>query len=281
MHLRLYILFIFALFCNFSSYFRGIAQQKEHLTAIIGAVDKEVVLLQNNMTNKEIKKVHGLTFITGQLKGRNVVLAKTGVGKVNAAMAVTVLITNFKPTEIIFTGIAGALNPNLKLGDIVIAYQTVQYDFGSLMPEGLQNWGMKNPINDKTNPIFYLADTVLFNAAQNSAAKISLTKIKIGRKYWLPSITKGTVATGDMFVASSAKSKELREKYGADAVEMEGGAVAQVCYQYNVPCLVIRSLSDAADENAKKNYDTFISIAATNSANLVMGLLEDLGKRGK
>ena len=257
------------------------AQQKQHLTAIIGAVDKEVFLLQNNMTDKEVKKVHGLTFITGKLRGRNVVLAKTGVGKVNAAMAVTVLLISFKPTEVIFTGIAGALNPNRRLGDIVIATQTVQYDFGSLMPEGLQNWGMKNPINDKTNPIFYLSDSVLLNSAVNSANVLVLKKIKIGRKLWSPTITKGIVVTGDMFVASTAKSKELREKYNADAVEMEGGAVAQVCYQYDVPCLVIRSLSDAADENAKKNYDTFINIAATNSANLVMGLLEDLVKRGK
>lgn len=257
------------------------AQQKQHLTAIIGAVDKEVFLLQNNMTEKEVKKVHGLTFIVGKLKGRNVVLAKTGVGKVNAAMAVTVLLISFKPTEVIFTGIAGALNPNLRLGDIVIASQTVQYDFGSLMPEGLQNWGMKNPINDKTNPIFYLSDSVLLNSAINSANVLVINKIKIGRKVWSPTITKGTVVTGDMFVASAVKSKELREKYNADAVEMEGGAVAQVCYQYDVPCLVIRSLSDSADENAKKNYDTFINIAATNSANLVMGLLEDLVKRGK
>lgn len=260
------------------------AQEKElptPLTAIIGAVDKEVVLLQNNMTEKQVQKVHGLTFILGKLKGRRVILAKTGVGKVNAAMAVTVLLVTFKPTEVIFTGIAGALNPTLKLGDIVMATQTVQYDFGTLMPEGLHNWGMKNPINDKTNPVFYLADTVLLNAGQKAANILVLTKIKIGRKLRNPVIIKGIVVTGDMFVASSIKSKELRDKYNADAVEMEGGAVAQVCWQYGVPCLIIRSLSDAADENAKKNYDTFINIAATNSANLVMGLIENLQNKTK
>ncbi len=252
------------------------SQEKEPFTAIIGAVDKEVVLLQNNMTDRKIQKIQGLTFIVGRLKGRKVVLAKTGVGKVNAAMAVTILLVIFKPTEVIFTGIAGSLNPALKLGDIVMATQTIQYDFGTLMPEGLHNWGMKNPINDKTNPIFYLADTVLLNAAEKAATVLVLAKIKIGRKVRNPIITKGTVVTGDMFVASSVKSKELRDKYNADAVEMEGGAVAQVCWQYDIPCLVIRSLSDAADENAKKNYDTFINIAATNSANLVMALIENL-----
>jgi adenosylhomocysteine nucleosidase len=257
------------------------AQEKEPVTAIIGAVDKEVVLLQNNMTDRKVQKIQGLTFIIGRLKGRKVVLAKTGVGKVNAAMAVTILLITFKPTEVIFTGIAGSLNPALKLGDIVMATQTVQYDFGTLMPEGLHNWGMKNPIDDKTNPVFYLADTVLLNAAQKAANVLVLTKIRIGRKVRNPVITKGTVVTGDMFVASTAKSKELREKYNADAVEMEGGAVAQVCWQYGIPCLVIRSLSDAADENAKKNYDTFINIAATNSANLVMGLIENLQNRNK
>ncbi len=265
--------------------FHGLFAQEKGLitplTAIIGAVDKEVVLLQNNMTEKQIQKVHGLTFILGKLKGRRVILAKTGVGKVNAAMAVTVLLVTFKPTEVIFTGIAGALNPTLKLGDIIMATQSVQYDFGTLMPEGLHNWGMKNPINDKTNPVFYLADTVLLNAAQKAANILVLTKIKIGRKVRNPIITKGIVVTGDMFVASSIKSKELRDKYNADAVEMEGGAVAQVCWQYGVPCLIIRSLSDAADENAKKNYDTFINIAATNSANLVMGLIDNLQNKTK
>jgi adenosylhomocysteine nucleosidase len=274
-HIRNSLLILLFLFISFFAF----AQEKEPLTAIIGAVDKEVFLLQNNMTDKQVQKIGGLTFIVGKLKGRKVVLAKTGVGKVNAAMAVTVLIVSFKPTQIIFTGIAGALNPNLKLGDIVIATQTIQYDFGTLMPEGLHNWGMKNPITDKTNPVFYTADTVLVNAAQKAANVLVLTKIKIGRKVRNPVIIKGTVATGDMFVASSIKSKELREKYNADAVEMEGGAVAQVCWQYDIPCLVIRSLSDAADENAKKNYDTFINIAATNSANLVMLLIENLQKK--
>lgn len=272
----------FAFFFSFVPFCYGQETKVQaDLTAIIGAVDKEVVLLQKNMTEKAIQKIQGLTFITGKLHGRNVVLAKTGVGKVNAAMAVTLLIAFFKPSEIIFTGIAGAINPKLKLGDIVIASQTAQYDFGTLTPDGIHNWGMNNPINDKPNPVFYTADTLLLQSADVAIAKIKLTKIKVGKVLKLPTIIHGIVVTGDMFIASSAKNKELREKYKADAVEMEGAAVAQVCWQNNVPCLVIRSLSDAADENAKSHYDYFIDIAAQNSATLVMALVEDLEKKRK
>jgi adenosylhomocysteine nucleosidase len=273
---------IFAFFIYFPPFcYAQEVNKQNNLTAIIGAVDKEVVLLQKNMTEKAIQKIQGLTFITGKLHGRSVVLAKTGVGKVNASMTVTLLIAFFKPSEILFTGIAGAINPKLKLGDIVIASQTLQYDFGTLMPDGIHNWGMNNPINDKPNPVFYTADTLLLQSADVAIAKIKLTKIKVGKVLKLPTIIHGIVVTGDMFIASSAKNKELREKYKADAVEMEGAAVAQVCWQNNIPCLVIRSLSDAADENAKSHYDYFIDIAARNSATLVMALVENLEKKKK
>ncbi len=275
--------FVILVSCLWSCYqFSAFGQenlQRPHTTAIIGAVDKEVVLLEKHLTEKSIHKIQGLTFVLGKLRGRNVVLSKTGVGKVNAAMTVTLLIAYFKPEEVVFTGIAGAINPKLKLGDIVIANQTAQYDFGTLLPTGIQNWGMNNPINDKPNPVFYKADSVLLLSADVAIAQIKLTKIKVGKVLKLPTIIHGTVVTGDMFIASSAKNKELREKYKADAVEMEGGAVAQVCWQNNVPCLIIRSLSDAADEKAKEHYDYFIDIAAQNSATLVMALVEDLAKR--
>jgi adenosylhomocysteine nucleosidase len=273
--MKLPFVFFLCLVCFVQSY----AFAQSVLTAVIGAVDKEVYFLQEKLTEKKIQKIQGLTFVTGKLHNRRVVLTKTGVGKVNAAMTVTILLAHFKPTEIIFTGIAGAINPKLKLGDIVIARQTVQYDFGTLTDTGLENWGMKNPINDITNPIFYPADTVLIQAAQEAIKKLTLTKVRVGKTMKMPTIIHGTVATGDMFVSSPKKVKELREKYKADAVEMEGAAVAQVCWQHATPCLIIRSLSDAADENARKHYDTFIDVAAANSAQLVIALIDDLQKR--
>lgn len=239
------------------------------VTAILGALDAEIALLEDNLTGREESAIEGIRFITGEMKGRSIVLARTGVGKVNAAMIATLLIEHFRPSEVIFTGVAGGINPDLRPGDIVIAAKTVQHDLGMLSPDGFENWGVKNPVSGERNPTFFPADPRLLTLAEMSAKYVSLEKFTTK----MPEIIKGVVVTGDMFVASSAKKKELRKDLQADAVEMEGAAVAQICWQQDVPCLVIRSLSDSADEHARLDFEDFYKIAARNSAQLVTELI--------
>ena len=125
------------------------------MIAILGAFDKEVTLLEDQLANRKQKTIEGIRFSSGQLNGRHVVVAWTGVGKVNAAMTTTLLIEHFKPKHVIVTGIAGAVNPELKPGDIVIAKKTAHHDMGTVWPEGLFYKGVKNRLDGLENPVFF------------------------------------------------------------------------------------------------------------------------------
>jgi adenosylhomocysteine nucleosidase len=207
------------------------------------------------------------------MSDRDVVVAFTGVGKVNAAMTTTLLLEHFDPCEVIFTGIAGAVDPNLSPGDIVIAEKTAYHDMGTVWPEGFFPKGIKNPLDGWHNPVFFDADKRLFALAQAAAKKVDLAPVNTGEGERKPNISPGIIVTGDVFVASETKCAELRKTFQADAVEMEGAAVAQICYQRHVPCLVIRSISDNADAGARADSMMFHMMAAKNSASLVSDIV--------
>ena len=244
------------------------------VTVILGAFDEEVKLLQNQLADRQEQKIESIRFTTGKLHNRNVVVAWTGMGKVSAAMTATLAIEHFRPGELIFTGIAGGVNPELLPGDIVIAEKTAQHDLGTLTPKGLENEGFVNPVTGEKNPVFFPADRRLLKLAEQASNQVKLDKVRTSMDERSPRIMMGVVVTGDIFVASTAKCAELRERLGADAVEMEGAAVAQICWQEKVPYLVIRSISDNADEKALEDLDRFYKMAAKNSAALVIKMVE-------
>ncbi len=246
------------------------------VTAILGAFSEEIESFDNSIENRKVQTIEGISFVTGKLKGRKIVLALTGIGKVNAAMTATLLLEHFKPEEVLFTGIAGGINPDLLPGDIVIAEKTVQHDLGRLTTEGMRYRGMRNPLTRIRNPVFFPADSALLSLAEASGKRIKLDSIKAGSAVRIPIIITGIVVTGDVFVASTSKKNELREKLNADAVEMEGAAVAQICWQHEVSCLVIRSLSDSANEQAEVDINMYRKIAARNAALLVEDIVKQL-----
>ena len=239
------------------------------ITAILGAMDLEIEILRKSLTQSETVTIEKRTFYRGKLGGREVVIAPSGIGKVNAAVTTTLLLEHFKPAEVLFTGIAGGINPEMQTGDVLIATQSAQHDYGDLTDAGMKHEGIRNPATGKRAPLFLPADARLLKLAEETAAQIKLQPIQMAQGEHTPKIVKGTVVTGDVFVATSQKKAELRKNLQADAVEMEGAAVAQVCHQQEVPCLVIRSLSDLADANAPKDAEKFGRTAAENSAKFV------------
>ncbi len=241
----------------------------EPVTAILGAFDKEVVLLADRLLAPREHVIEGIRFVRGRLEGRNVVIVWTGIGKVNAAMTTTLLLEHFKPSEVIFTGIAGGVNPELHPGDIVIAARVAHHDMGTLYPDALYYRGVQNRLTGWRNPVFFEADERLLSLARRAARSVELAPVRLVDGEHTPQIIEGVVVTGDVFVASTSKGEELRQRLEADAVEMEGAAVAQLCFQRDVPCLVIRSLSDKADEGAVQDKQTFYILAAENSSHLV------------
>jgi adenosylhomocysteine nucleosidase len=245
----------------------------EPVTAILGAFGQEVTLLADRLANPHEHEIEGIQFVTGKLNGQNVVVAWTGIGKVNAAMTTTLLVEHFKPKQLIFTGIAGAVNPELQPGDIVIAEKTAYHDMGTVWPEGLVPKGVKNRLDGTENPVFFPANRRLVRLAQQAARRAALERFQTTQGERAPRIITGIVVTGDAFIASAAKCAELRKRFKADAVEMEGAAVAQICYQRDIPYLVIRSISDNANEGAVLDKQMFYILAARNSAQLVADIV--------
>ena len=256
----------------------GVEPKSAEVTAILGAFEREVTLIEDQVAQRRDRKIEGIRFVSGKLNGRDVVVTWTGVGKVNAAMTTTLLIEHYKPERIIFTGIAGGVNPALQPGDIVIAEKTAHHDMGTIWPEGLFCKGVKSRLDGYENPVFFPADPELVKLAQQAADQVGLASVKTFKGNRNPKIIRGVVVTGDSFIASTDKCAELRKKLEADAVEMEGAAVAQICYQREIAHLVIRSISDNADEGAVLDKQTFYILAARNSAKLVteiVGLLAE------
>jgi len=251
------------------------------VTGLLGAFGAEVALVNQSLKNPKKVIVDGITFTTGRLGNQRVVVAETGIGKVNAAMTTALLLDHFRPQRVLFTGIAGGTNPDLQPGDIVIAGRTAHHDYGAITDKNTPTRQTRNALTKQFNPVYFPADSALLKLAETVVKGVSLEGIPLtsgGVSNRPVKVMTGTVVTGDVFVASPTKVSSLRADFGADATEMEGAAVAQVCYQIQVPHLIIRSLSDRADAEAHIAYDKFYPTAARNSAKLVIAIVQALGK---
>lgn len=217
----------------------------------------------------------GLPCTTGTLHGRPVVVAVTGVGKVNAAMATALLVERFSPRAVVFTGVAGALGPGLEPGDVVVAEALVQHDLVNHTEEGAVPRTVRSPLSGEDNPVAIAAPPALLALARETAATVRLEPAA-ARPPRPPRVAFGTIATGDSFVGSHAKKAELRDGRGAIAVEMEGAAVAQVCHQLGVPFLVVRGLSDGAGRGARDEARRNLAVAADNAARVALAVVRGI-----
>src|SRR5262245_12438665 len=246
------------------------------ITAVLSAMTLEIEAIGQELTDKKEMTIQGIRFTTGRLKDRYVVVAHSGIGKVNAAITATLLVEQFQPTHILFTGIAGGLNPDLHRGDVVIGDKTAYHDYGEWTPEGFRVGRTVDPFTGKLNPLFFPADAGLMALARKVAPDVKFGPVKTATGERIPRIVTGVIVTGDAFVASPAKKEALRKEVEADATEMEGAAVAQICWQRGVPCLILRSLSDSAGAQAPEDELLFEKTAAQNAARLVTGIIERL-----
>ncbi len=242
-------------------------------TAILGAFEEEQSWLKSRLDHPESQQIMGYEFVSGEIEGQLVVLGLTGGGTVNAAVMTTLMIEHFEPRAVIFSGVAGGINPDHIPGDVVIGTNTIQHDLGNLMPDGIKRKGVRNPLTGERNPIEFEASKSLCDIAVSALEKIKLERAVEDSGVRDPEVIQGVIATGDQFISSTIKKRELRDNVRAEAVEMEGAAVAQVCYQFNVPCLVIRGISDFSDENAEQDFERYYKIAAKNANLIVFNIL--------
>ncbi len=225
---------------------------KEYKTVgILSALDVESDIILRNMTDKEVSVFAGMTFTRGLLMGKDVVLATCGVSKVNAALFTQIMIDRFSPDCILFTGVAGGMDPSVKQMDLVVADKLTFHD---VSPHQLEFCF--------PNQIWFRTDEELTELIHN-IAEGSRT---------------GAIITGDQFITSMAQKRQLRKRFPeALAVEMEGCAVAHACYVNEVPFAIIRCISDLADNGAEDSYDAFEQKAAEKSASIIIKTVEDLG----
>ena len=217
------------------------------MIGIIGAVIEEAEAIKKEI--KEIKEnvINGISFFTGKFNYKDVVFVQSGIGKVNAAITATLLIEKFKVSEVIFSGVAGALDERLKVGDVVIGCDIVQHDvdataFGYKMKE----WAFES-------------DKKLVEKAQNISD-------------FDHHIFFGRILTGDQFVSKKDVKIQLGKNFEALCVDMESGAVAQVCTRLGIKFLIIRSISDSITDESNMEYETFVKLAAKNSTKILKNL---------
>ncbi len=232
------------------------------MIGIIGAMDVEVEILLQNMENREEINLHGRIFHKGELCGKQVVVARCGIGKVAAAVCTQTLIDRFDVDKVINTGIAGGVYEKLKVGDIVVSTSAVQHDFNLIVFGYVRGYMCTGDGSKFTE---YAADENLRKAVVLCAKQT----LNCG-------VHEGVVATGDLFVADSKTKQKIKEKFNAYATEMEGGAIAQTCVLNETPFVIIRAISDLADGSASESYEKFEIQAAQNCAKLVMSCLKKL-----
>ncbi len=227
---------------------------------IIGAMDLEIATLRKKMTVMSTKTVASMEFCEGTLNGTAVVIVKCGIGKVNAGMCVQILHDLFSVTHVINTGVAGSLRAEINIGDIVVSTDAVQHDM-DVTALGYRT-GQIPQI-----PVFsFEADKTLADAAAKVCCEVN-PDIQVFH---------GRIVSGDQFVSSKEKKDFLIGTFDGFCTEMEGAAIAQAAYLNGLPFVVIRAISDKADDSAQMDYPTFEHGAALRSAKLVEAMLARL-----
>jgi adenosylhomocysteine nucleosidase len=228
---------------------------------IIGAMDVEVAILKEKLENPRVTKVGRMEFFEGKLAGADVVIAQCGVGKVNAAICAQILISVYGVTHLVNTGIAGSLCAELDIGDLVISKDAMYHDFDCV------HFGYEMGRVPGMDTVAFPADETLAGYAFAAAEEVNPGHTKTGR-----------VATGDLFVAEKAAKDAIIAKTDALCTEMEGAAIAHTAYRNGVPFVIIRAISDKADNSAEMDYPVFEAIAAQRCARVTMAMARKLAE---
>ena len=222
---------------------------------IIGAMAVEIELLKERMEDIRTENRSGMEFYIGKLEGVDAVVVQCGVGKVNAAICAQTLCAVYRVTHLVNTGIAGSLETQLDIGDLVVSRDAMYHDFDCV------HFGYEMGRVPGMDVTAFPADAAMIAAAQQAGEMVHPGHVHSGR-----------VASGDLFVAAKAAKNAIIEKTGAVCTEMEGAAIAHTAYRNGVPFVILRAISDKADDSAQMDYPTFEAIAARRCAQTVCAL---------
>ena len=227
------------------------------MLGIIGAMDEEVAKIKEEMTEVSVTTVAGMDFYRGRIGGREAVVVRSGIGKVNAGICTQILADRFAVSAVINTGIAGSLRAEINIGDIVLSTDAVQHDMDAS--------GFGYPVGQipRVETFSFQADGKLIELAKECNGAVN------------PEIQTftGRVVSGDQFISDKAKKEWLTEQFGGSCTEMEGAAIAQAAYLNGIPFLIIRAISDKADDSAGMDYAVFEAEAIRHSVRLILEMI--------
>lgn len=227
------------------------------LIGIIGAMEEEVLMLREKMTVSNVRSIARTEYAKGTLGDREVILARSGIGKVNAAVCAQIMIDVFKVDIIINLGVAGAISPELDICDVVISKEFLQHDMDATV------FGYTRGEIPQMETSVFKADNHLVHLVEKACDILSpKTKVKTGR-----------ILCGDKFISKAEDKEDLFKVFKGDCTEMEGAAIAQVCYLNKVPFVAVRSISDKADNSADMDFNEFTKQAAITSSKILLRLL--------
>lgn len=230
------------------------------MVGIIGAMEVEVSKLKEMLQDTEIKNKAGMTFVSGSLNGKPVVIVRSGIGKVNASICTQILADEYKVNYIINTGVAGSLHNEINIGDIVLSKDALQHDMDAT------GFGYAVGVIPQMEKSIFEADERLIQIAEK-CIKEDITDINafVGR-----------VVSGDQFISDKGKKKWIVDNFQGYCTEMEGAAIAQAAYLNNIPFLIIRAISDKADDSATEDYPTFEAKAAQHCVKLLCEMVKEI-----
>lgn len=225
---------------------------------IIGAMDEEVGRLKEKMQVEKVEKKAQMEFFQGNLEGKEVVIVRSGIGKVNAGICTQILVDDFQVSAVINTGVAGSLKNEINIGDIVLSSDTLQHDMDAT------GFGYEPGVIPRMDTSVFQADEKLIRLAKQVNEQVNgEIDTFVGR-----------VVSGDQFISDHEKKEFLVNQFGGYCTEMEGAAIAQVCHLNEIPFLIIRAISDKADNSATMDYGEFEAQAITHTVNLLSGMME-------
>lgn len=224
------------------------------MLGIIGAMDEEVAKIKEQMENVTVMTRAAMDFYKGTLGGKDVVVVRSGIGKVNAAMCTQILVDSYQVDAVINTGIAGSLNAKIDIGDIVLSTDTLEHDMDAVA------FGYEVGQIPRMDTLSFKADEKLRALAKKVCEEVNPDV----------AVFEGRVVSGDQFISDKKKKEWLVETFEGYCTEMEGAAIAHAAYLNEIPFLIVRAISDKADDSASVDYPTFEAKAIEHSVKLLL-----------
>ncbi len=256
---------------------RRAARPSRNLTLILGAIPQESELVEWAVTGKKRGRLAGFPYVAGRLHGRRVVVAVTGIGKTCATMLTTLFVEKFRPREVLMTGTASRINPDIRNGDVIVGAVTCHHDFGSFaQSDVMEYFAAEGPLEDHM-AIVYPGDARLLAAAKRAIRTHAPETASQHTPSYVPTVRVGRITSGDQFGITAARIADIRRQLSPDLMEMESGSVAQVCWYLRTPFLCIRSGSNRTQHSPDNDYRTLSPFASRQAALFTIAVVKQLG----